>query len=210
MPNKLKSDGLGGFSGISYTLRLGAVKQLRTLHFYIILVPVLLTLFLNIKAYNIISLSMILSIQRANETFRFIQAHHNCKTLPPHLDNIAFTRTGIQLLCFVNFLLWSLNLLLACGDVHPNPGPNSVNSLDERSFSSLNTTELLSNHLSIFHLNVQSILPKLDLLRCEVDAYDIAVFSESWLKPSTPNEDIILEIFCLLSGQTGVIDLVEG
>ena len=77
MPDKLKSDGLGGFSGLSHTLRLGAVKQLRVLHFYIVLIPVLLTLFLNVKAYDIISLSMILSLQRANETFRFInQVHH--------------------------------------------------------------------------------------------------------------------------------------
>ena len=33
MPNKFKSDGLGGFSGISHTLRLGAVKQLRVQYY---------------------------------------------------------------------------------------------------------------------------------------------------------------------------------
>ena len=70
MPYKLKSDGLGGFFGISHTLKLGAVKQFRALHLYIILLPVLLTLLLNTQAYNIISLSMILSLQRANETFK--------------------------------------------------------------------------------------------------------------------------------------------
>lgn len=196
MPHKVKTDGLGGFSGISNTLKLGAVKQLRALHLYTVLVPVLLTLLLDAQAYNIISLSMILSLQRANETYKFInQAHHCCKTVPLHLNNIAFTRAGILFLCLANLLLWALNLLLACGDVHPNPGPNSVNSLDESSFSSSTTTGLLSNHLSIFHLNVQSILPKIDLVRSEADAYDIAVFSESWLKPSIPDEEVLLENF---------------
>ena len=94
----------------------------------------------------------------------------------------------------MGFLLWSLNLLLACGNIHPNPGPKTVKSLNENSFSSLTDTELLSNHLSIVQVNVQSILPKLDLVGCEVDAYDI-VFNDSWLKPSTPNKDIILEHF---------------
>lgn len=47
---------------------------------------------------------MILSIQQANETFRFIhKAHHHCKSLPPHLDNIAFTCGAIQLLCLLTF-----------------------------------------------------------------------------------------------------------
>lgn len=99
MPHKVKTDGLGGFSGISNTLKLGAVKQLRALHLYTVLVPVLLTLLLHAQAYNIISLSMILSLQRANETYKFInQAHHCCKTVPLHLNNIAFTRAGILFL----------------------------------------------------------------------------------------------------------------
>ncbi|MEW8547098.1 MAG: endonuclease/exonuclease/phosphatase family protein, partial [Candidatus Thiodiazotropha sp.] len=154
-----------------------------------------LILFQNTQAYNIMSLSMILSLQRSNETFRFInQAHRCCKPVLLHLDNIAFTRAGILFLSLANFLLWSLSLLM-CGDVHPNPGPNSVNSLDESSFSSSSTIEMLSNHLSIFHLNIQSLLPKIDLVRCETDAYDVAVFTESWLKPSIPNEDILLEHF---------------
>ena len=38
---------------------------------------------------------------------------------------------------------------------------------------------MLSNHLSIFHLNVQSLLPKIDLLRGEAEAYDNLVFSET-------------------------------
>ena len=45
------------------------------------------------------------------------------------------------------------------------------------------------------HLNVQSILPKLDIIKCESIAYDILVFTESWLKPDTPNEKLIIDNF---------------
>ena len=51
--------------------------------------------------------------------------------------------------------------LLLSGDIEINPGSDSV----EGSFSSCDTLsatsfETLSNHLSIFHLNIQSIVPK--------------------------------------------------
>ena len=55
--------------------------------------------------------------------------------------------------------------------------------------------EMLSKHLSILHLNIQSLLPKIDLIRSESDAYDIMVFSDSWLKSDIPDNDIQLESF---------------
>ena len=39
------------------------------------------------------------------------------------------------------------------------------------------------------------MLPKIDLIRAESEAYDIAVYTESWLKPSTSNDDISIENF---------------
>ena len=79
------------------------------------------------------------------------------------------------------------------GDVHPNPGPNSVNTEHESSsFSSTTSQDILTNHLSIFHLNVQSLLPKIDLIRAESELYDIAVFSETWLKPNISDTEIAL------------------
>ena len=45
------------------------------------------------------------------------------------------------------------------------------------------------------HLNIQSILPKLDLIKCESPAYDVLVFSESWLKPVTANDKLLIEAF---------------
>ena len=77
-------------------------------------------------------------------------------------------------------VLWFSIVLLLSGDIEINPGPDSVKG----SFSSCDTLsatsiETLSNYLSIFHLNIQSILPKIDIIRSEADAFDVLVFSES-------------------------------
>ena len=45
------------------------------------------------------------------------------------------------------------------------------------------------------HLNIQSIQPKLDLVKCESHAYDILIYSESWLKPEIKVNDILIENF---------------
>ena len=77
-----------------------------------------------------------------------------------------------------------------------NPGPGSVQGSTDSSFdSSESHFEIISNHLSILHLNVQSIVPKLDLIRSESDLYDILIFSESWVKPETQNETLYIEKF---------------
>ena len=54
---------------------------------------------------------------------------------------------------------------------------------------------MLSSHLSIMHLNIQSLLPKIDIIRCEAHAYDVLVFTESWLKPQIPNDSILIDSF---------------
>ena len=50
--------------------------------------------------------------------------------------------------------------------------------------SSLLSSLNLSSHLSFVHYNVQSIVPKLDLLSTELFDFDILSFSETWLNPS--------------------------
>ena len=96
------------------------------------------------------------------------------------------------------FSTWLYCLIVLCGDVEVNPGPDSVDgSTDSSLNSTISSFELLSNHLSIFHLNIQSIIPKLDLIKCEVEAYDVIVFSESWLKPEVKNESLSIENFLL-------------
>ena len=90
-----------------------------------------------------------------------------------------------------NAFKWDFFILL-CGDIESNPGPNSVESLTDTTLGSLDS---LSNHLGIMHLNIQSLVPKLDLVEGESLAYDILVLSESWLKPEVSDDSIVIEKF---------------
>ncbi len=82
-------------------------------------------------------------------------------------------------------------LLEISGDIHPNPGPfsNPSNSLDS-TCSSTQSLELLNSGLSIMHLNIQSLRPKLDLLTVESQIYDVLVFTETWLTHEISDDDI--------------------
>ena len=42
-------------------------------------------------------------------------------------------------------------------------------------------------------MNIQSIVPKMDLIRGEANACDVLIISESWLKPTVPNDTIHIE-----------------
>ena len=65
-------------------------------------------------------------------------------------------------------------LLLRSGNVHPNPGPSSTSSVTSSgSSASILSSISLSRHLSFVHYNVQSIVPKLDVLLTELYDFDI-------------------------------------
>ena len=117
-----------------------------------------------------------------------MQAQHN--------TNLSFSIACLSLLQVSVLLSWVIDIILLSGDVHPNPGPDSVSSLAETSTSSsISTLGALYNHLSIMHMNIQSILPTLDLIKCESIAYDVLVFTESWLKPEIKNDDLLIDNF---------------
>ncbi|XP_053402672.1 sacsin-like [Mercenaria mercenaria] len=77
-------------------------------------------------------------------------------------------------------------------DVHPNPGPESVSS-DNMSTSMY--SDLLNSGLSIMHLNIQSLKPKLDILAAESLPYDIMFLTETWLSHDVINEDVLIPGF---------------
>ena len=137
---------------------------------------------------------MTLDMQRCNELYRLIKFPYFRR------PNIAKNRLLSQCIFLTLFIfdvvLWFSIVLLLSGDIEINPGPDSV----EGSFSSCDTLsatsfETLSNHLSIFHLNIQSIVPKIDIIRSEADASDVLVFSISWLKPNITDDTIQIENF---------------
>ena len=112
-----------------------------------------------------------------------------------HDNGICLYYLTISLLA-ITTTEWIIHIILLSGDVELNPGPDSVEgSTDSVSSSSFSSFETLTNHLSIIHLNIQSIVPKLDLIECEAASYDVFVFSESWPKPETPDESLHIENF---------------
>ena len=85
--------------------------------------------------------------------------------------------------------------MLQSGDVHPNLGPSSVSSdtsdnLSRSSASSILDSINLSRHLSFVHHNVQSIVPKLDIILAELFDVDVLAFTEAWLNPNIDSDDI--------------------
>ena len=111
--------------------------------------------------------------------------------------NIKFTMCCIGAICIMNITMWLCVLLLnTSGDIHPNPGPSisSVSTYD----SSIDMSSIISspNSLSLIHYNVQSLLPKLDLLVAELSSFDILTFSETWLSATITNDQLSIPGYC--------------
>ena len=113
-------------------------------------------------------------------------------------SNKAFTRLECFLLFTFVTVMWTLCIMMQAGDIHPNPGPaiastSSISSL--ASVSSAFNFSKLSNHLSVVHYNIQSLVPKLDLLTTELNEFDILAFTETWLNPSVPTNDLTIDSY---------------
>lgn len=191
LTRNFKSDGLGSFYGVSNTLELGCRKQIFSHRFYFVLVAFFFTMFQS--NYNLSCMSVILALQRSNETYKQIKYPYTHIQAACTSDNISLCRYLILSVSTLAAFTWVSLLIKLCGDVELNPGPDSVggiaNLIHDHSF------EILANHLSILHLNIQSLVPKLDLVVGESEAYDVLVFSESWLKPEIKNDAISIENF---------------
>lgn len=76
-------------------------------------------------------------------------------------------------------------LLLLSGNVQPNPGPELQYIQTPADFKSM-------SGLKLVHLNVRSLLPKLDMVKIWVRSTDadIVIISEMWLTKSITNDDI--------------------
>ena len=88
--------------------------------------------------------------------------------------------------------------MMQAGDIHPNPGPATASTSSISSLASVSTAfnfSKLSNHLSVVHYNVQSLVPKLDLLTTELNEFDILAFTETWLNPSVPTNDLTIDSY---------------
>ena len=126
-----------------------------------------------------------------------------CKRVEPVTAakrNAKFTIQCIILLLVLNVVTWLFVLLLCAGDIHPNPGPQSVSSSSSSSISSNMSTDVfsslsLSHNLSFVQYNVESIVNKLDILQAELFEVDILSFTETWLNPGITTDDLLMQSY---------------
>ena len=127
--------------------------------------------------------------------------HHCLKCFLPgkgYQSNCEFTYIAFCTFFSILTAVWiTVVLLQQSGDVHPNPGTASVSSdsMSDSSATSVLSSTTLSKHLSFVHYNVQSILPKLDVLFSELCDFDILAFSESWLNPAVTDDDLSIQLY---------------
>ncbi|CAC5395320.1 unnamed protein product [Mytilus coruscus] len=81
------------------------------------------------------------------------------------------------------------------GGIETNPGPhqrsddNDDHNISFESVSESNSLrEMFSTSISFLHLNVQSLLPKLDLIVTEYEDFDILSFTETWLNGNNSSD----------------------
>ena len=142
--------------------------------------------------------------------------HHSLKCFLPgkgYQSNCEFTYIAFCTVFSILTAFWiTVVLLQQSGDVHPNPGPVSVSSdsMSDSSATSVLSSTTLSKHLSFVHYNVQSILPKLDVLFSELCDFDILAFSESWLNTAVTDDDLSLQLYHKLERKDRVGDSHGG
>lgn len=117
----------------------------------------------------------------------------------PIIAQNTFCSISLLLHILVFCLVFLLDLIILSGDVELNPGPSSASDLS--SISSLSDAMLdgfkscLDTYTSFVHLNVQSLVPKLDIINTELKRIDVLCFSETWLNSDISNDDLLLDGF---------------
>ena len=116
-----------------------------------------------------------------------------------------FLFLSFRCLALIIFTIWLISLIVLSNDVESNPGPNAV---VDTSMSSSISSDILLSGLSIMHINIQSLRPKLDILEIEAQPYDILVLSETWLNTSIDSDTLLIPNFnppfrCDRVGRTG-------
>ena len=195
-PFRYFTDGLGGCFGVSCSLDLGTKKSIPFRKTHLLLIGLLCFNVLK-PSHDFVPLFCLMThMQHCNEVYRNIRHIRHPRKICLSYKNKYFTYYCFTSLIFIVLHAWLFILILQSGDVEVNPGPDSVerstDSSDVLSSASLNS---LSNYLSIFHLNIQSLLPKIDRIRSEAIALEILIVTESWLKPTINDDSIHIENF---------------
>jgi hypothetical protein len=101
------------------------------------------------------------------------------------------TNNSIFVLKCLNFFI-VLCILLIISGIEINPGISSSSSSDLDNISAV--SELINNTFSFLHLNIRSIVSKIDMISAEYSCHDILSFTESWLNENASIDQQCLEI----------------
>ena len=102
-----------------------------------------------------------------------------------------------SLILIISFLCFIIDMLLIIAGIESNPGPSDFDSVSSSSISTDfdDISSVFENGVSFVHLNVQSILPKINQIMAEYSFYDILSFTESWLNHSISDDDVTIPTF---------------
>ena len=115
--------------------------------------------------------------------------------------NVRYTTFTVSIVCYFLCALYLLSILInLANDVEVNPGPglsdpSPHNMTDSISLSATNSDPLLETNFSFVHMNIQSLISKLDIIEVELRDYSILSFTETWLKESDITSDVYLPGF---------------
>ena len=123
--------------------------------------------------------------------------NRSSKMTTVNVIDLSYVILTLTIIIIASFVLLSLFL---CGDLELNPGPLSTDSTISSNDSISNEsdsifTKQFNSCLSLIHLNIQSICPKLDIINGNLRDFDILCFTESWLDPNVNDSELMLDNF---------------
>ena len=123
--------------------------------------------------------------------------NRSSKMTTVNVIDLSYVILTLTIIIIASFVLLSLFL---CGDLELNPGPLSTDSAISSNDSISNEsdsifTKQFNSCLSLIHLNIQSICPKLDIINGNLRDFDILCFTESWLDPNVNDSELMLDNF---------------
>ena len=103
---------------------------------------------------------------------------------------------GLKFLSTFELLIVLSLILIRCGDIELNPGPELDSDSSSSTASAFSDLEL-KNKFSVVHYNVQSIINKVDIIQSELQQFDVISLTEIWLDNTLSDDEIIFNCFNL-------------
>ena len=109
-----------------------------------------------------------------------------------HVSNLTSNQFYFACMIYFDFICTFILLMLS-GPSSQSTSISSASSISDPLLDEFD--ECITQFTSFMHLNVQSLVPKIDLLNVELQKFDILCFTETWLNTNVANQDISLDNF---------------